>query len=109
MSGGPVTSNTPVTQRECALLHSSVTDQLDFLKESVAGFHDTLDGLVLSHVDIRKDIQMVAKDAATAAKQSTDTNGRVRELEKWRSYLLGGMTVVTFGMGIGAGYVVLVT
>lgn len=69
---------------------------------------ERLDGLALTQGDIRKDVGIVARDAAVAAKQSTDTNGRVRELEKWRSYLLGGMTVVTFTAGIAAGYVVLV-
>lgn len=78
------------------------------LDEHARRVDDRFDALAMQGYDLRGDVKQAAAKAQQAADLAKDTNGRVRELEKWRSYLLGGMTVVVTITGVAAGYIALV-
>ena len=71
------------TNRELAMLIESNSEtnllQHEALRKSIADFHETTNATL-----------------QTILAQTTKTNGRVTRLESWRSYILGGMALLTF-------------
>lgn len=71
------------TNRELAMLINGNNDtnllQHEALRKSIADFHETTNSTL---------------QAILA--QTSKTNGRVNRLEMWRSYILGGMALLTF-------------
>jgi hypothetical protein len=98
----------PVTRRECALLHATVGESISGLSRQLVEYHaestKRFDGVEKRLDGIEKVQGKIEWQITEVAKETKETNGRVKVLERWQQRVIGAAALAFLIITLGAGY-----